>query len=293
LRDGDDDPGIYIAALGSSNGWRGAVVYKAPDQQFNWVSLLPVTKRVVAGTALTVLGNHGHETWDRINTVRVRLVDGTLASATELAVLNGANAAVLGSEVIQWQTATQISAQEYDLSLLLRGRKGSEWATTPHQIGDRFVLIDISTWRRYDGPAEDLNKVRYYKGVTIGQHIDDAPLIAFVNSGVGQKPYAPVHLRGARAGNNDLTVSWTRRTRVAGEWLDYINAPLGESSESYEIDILDGIVVKRTLTSSAPSVLYTAAQQTTDFGSPQASVSVKVYQKNALIGRGYAGSATV
>ena len=58
--------------------------------------------------------------------------------------------------------------------------------------------------------------------------------------------------------------------------------PLAETSEVYEVDILNGSQVVRTLTTSTPQVLYPAAQQTTDFGSPQASITVRVYQLNQV-----------
>jgi hypothetical protein len=69
--------------------------------------------------------------------------------------------------------------------------------------------------------------------------------------------------------------------------------PLAEDTESYEVDVLDGITVKRTLASSTPSVIYTAAQQAADFGSVQSACSVKVYQLGAVHGRGSARSAIV
>ena len=56
------------------------------------------------------------------------------------------------------------------------------------------------------------------------------------------------------------------------------DVPLGEESETYEVDILDGDDVKRTIAASTPTVLYTSAQQIADFGGVQSAVSVRVYQ---------------
>ena len=69
--------------------------------------------------------------------------------------------------------------------------------------------------------------------------------------------------------------------------------PLGEESESYEIDVVDGSTVKRTLSASSPSVTYASAAQIADFGSAQPSVSVKVYQTNGVFGRGSPRAAIV
>ena len=49
----------------------------------------------------------------------------------------------------------------------------------------------------------------------------------------------------------------------------------------------------RTIEVTSPTASYNATDQTTDFGSAQSSVDVKVYQLSAVIGRGYAASATI
>jgi len=72
--------------------------------------------------------------------------------------------------------------------------------------------------------------------------------------------------------------------------------PLGEDSEAYEVDILDGATRKRTLQVATPSALYTAAQQTADWGSVLVSgqtLSIRIHQLSALIGRGAGRSVTL
>jgi hypothetical protein len=104
-------------------------------------------------------------------------------------------------------------------------------------------------------------------------------------TGRGLVPLSPVHLRGSRSGG-DLTITWKRRTRVGGDSWDSVEVPLGEDAERYEIDILDGINVVRTLSATSPTATYTAAQQTDDFGSPQSSVSLRITQLSTTAGRG-------
>jgi hypothetical protein len=103
-----------------------------------------------------------------------------------------------------------------------------------------------------------------------------------------------VHIRGSRNGVGDLTITWARRTRYSGEWRDLVDVPLNEASEAYEVDVLDGAgQVVRTLSTSIPSVTYLAADQTADFGTPQAGIDIAVYQLSAAVGRGFAGRATI
>ena len=108
-------------------------------------------------------------------------------------------------------------------------------------------------------------------------------------------PWAPVNIAGARDGSLNLTVTWQWRNRWGGDLQGDPGVKMFEPVEAYSIDILasPGGAVKRTLSASTASVVYTAAQQITDFGSTQSNVAVAVYQLHKLIGRGIAGKASV
>ncbi len=72
--------------------------------------------------------------------------------------------------------------------------------------------------------------------------------------------------------------------------------PLGEEIEAYEVEILDGATVKRVLSTATPSAVYTAAQQTADWGAPLGpgdSVTIRIYQLSALVGRGAPKTVTL
>ncbi len=107
------------------------------------------------------------------------------------------------------------------------------------------------------------------------------------------KPYAPWNVVGTRNVSGSLTITWIRRTRVG--WLNLAQdpVPLSEDSEAYSIDILNGATVVRTITSNTPTARYSRGQQIADFGSPQAVVSMNVYQISAQVGRGFARPAVV
>ena len=68
---------------------------------------------------------------------------------------------------------------------------------------------------------------------------------------------------------------------------------LGEASEAYELEILSGVSVLRTLSATAPSTLYAASDETLDFGSTQSSFAVRLYQISAAVGRGLPATATL
>jgi hypothetical protein len=56
---------------------------------------------------------------------------------------------------------------------------------------------------------------------------------------------------------------------------------------------MNGAIVVRTFPTTTPIASYSAAQQVADFGSAQSSVSVRVYQLSASVGRGWPGSAII
>lgn len=88
----------------------------------------------------------------------------------------------------------------------------------------------------------------------------------------------------------DLTIRWTRRSRAlaADNW-GGLEVPLAEELEAYEVEILNGATVKRVLSTTTTSAIYTAADQTADWGAPLHAgdtLDIRIYQLSALIGRG-------
>ena len=95
----------------------------------------------------------------------------------------------------------------------------------------------------------------------------------------------------------DLTIRWIRRSRaLAADSWEAVEVPLAEDSEAYQVEIRDGVTVKRTLSSGTTSALYTTAQQIADWGAPLgpgSNLDIRIYQLSALIGRGAARAVTL
>ena len=70
-------------------------------------------------------------------------------------------------------------------------------------------------------------------------------------------------------------------------------ALFGEEIEAYDVDVLSGASVVRTLTGAAPGLLYAGADELADFGAPQSMLALRVYQKSLVAGRGFPLSATI
>lgn len=91
--------------------------------------------------------------------------------------------------------------------------------------------------------------------------------------------------------NSNILITWQRRTRVGGAWLDGTGTvPLSEQSELYELEIwsLDGSTLIRTVSGLTTNLYdYTSSLQFADFGEYLPYVYIKVYQISASVGRGF------
>jgi hypothetical protein len=245
--------------------------------------------------------------FDLGNVAIVDLGYGTLASVTDLALFAGANALAVEAapgvwEVLQAGVAELIAPGRYRLSRLLRGQRGTEGTIgSPAPAGARVVVLDEAltplpipeamlgleaNWRF--GPASKPVVDRAYRQ------------LGFTPEGAGLRPFSVGHVRQpwrtARE-PGDLVAAWTRRSRalVADSWTA-AEVPLAEERETYEVEVLDGAAVVRTLATSTTSVTYTAAQQLADLGAllgPGDTLDLRIYQLSALVARGAASLVTL
>ena len=104
---------------------------------------------------------------------------------------------------------------------------------------------------------------------------------------------AAICSRRASRSAEGVTFSILRRGRRDGDGWELREIPLGEAAEAYELDILRGGAVVRSLSSNASSVIYPAALEQADFGAAQGAFDVQAFQMSAAVGRGFGLSARV
>ena len=285
-----NSPGIMAAMAGYTSGWSGGTIFRSADSGQTWDDVQGFTAAATIGVAVNALTQHDGNIIQQGGSLTVSLLDGDLSSVTEAQMLNGANMAAYGAdgrwEVVRFQTATLNGDGTYTLSQFWRGDRGTEWATGLHQGGDAFVLLNDPDGAWVSMALESIGAPRVYRGISSGNTLDSDTDLPFTYVGANLKPYSPVNAKGVRSAG-DLTMTWTRRTRIGGAWLDSVDAQLGEASEAYQIDVMAGSTVKRTISASTQTATYTSADQVTDFGSAQASITVRIYQLSATVGRGY------
>lgn len=294
LRDQDNSLGFYVALAGSTEVWGGGAVYSSIDGGATYAPVDSTSTPSVLGSALTALDDWtGANGFDETNSVQVQVTSGVLSSGTVLSVLNGNNLAALSSgtgwEVFQYRSAVLQEDGSYLLRGLLRGRFGTEWAMAGHAVDDKFVVLNPTTVRRVPITSALLNIPVLYKVLGVGQSFGSVLPTSITNRGVALKPYSPVILGGGSDGAGNVTLNWTRRTRVGGAWLDNSDVPLSEVAELYDVEIWSAgyTTLKRLIRVSNQNLVYLAADQVADFGSVQSTVYFEVFQISSIVGRGY------
>jgi len=298
LRDADNDAGFYVAVGGFLANWRGAEILRSFTTTSSYEFMLFQPTEAAIGAATTVLASPPGDRWnifDDVSTVTISLTSGFLSSAlNDLALLNNENAALLGSEVIQFRDVVDNGDNTFTLTRFLRGRRGTNNSITSHAVGDKFVALNFAAIERIKEDFGAIGLKRRIKALSLGQTLDQVPPVVVIPAGVALEPYSPAELAATRNGGLDIIITWKRRTRFGGQWRDRVDVTLGEIFEKYEVDIFDGASVVRTFTGiTVETVTYTAAQQIADFGSEQSSVVVEVFQISETVFRGFKIRQTV
>lgn len=294
----DEDFETKLAAW--QEPWFGSVSFYEDDNSGGWLLNNIINFPSIIGTTTTVLNKGPTGRFDNANTITVDLLDSgdTLSSISELAMLNSGNTLALLApsgeyEIIQFQNATLNLDGTYTLSKLLRGQLGTEYYMgDPTPLGSTLVILDRDRLSEIVMSRESIGVERSFRYGPSGFEVTDDDVntnVTYTPKSTAFRTYAPVHLKNTYETSGDITLTWVRRNRLNSDSWEQVEIPLDEETESYEVDIYNGASVVRTLTSSTPTVTYTSADQTTDFGSPQTSLTWRVYQMSASYGRGTPG----
>ena len=293
------DPPVLTRLAVFASPWPGSVTVWRSADGLSFERAATVFVPSVIGETLDALPAGPTGCWDRGGEMRVQLYGGALASLADANVLNGANAAAVMNtdgvwEVIQFAQADLVDEKTYRLNRLLRGQAGSEYAiAAPLPAGAPFVLLDehLIYIARGIGALARATDLRI---VATGRSHDDPSALAMTLTPqpTALMPLSPVHLHAARDSSGDIAISWIRRTRKDGDaW--GVEVPLGEDSEAYEIDIMSGSSVKRTLSVNAPAATYSSGDESADFGGTQTSLTVRIFQLSSTVGRGHPAQSTL
>ena len=299
-----DQNGWAPLAAAYADPWPGAVFVLRSATESNYQLDTSLTFAAQIGETTTDLFSGPAWRWDAVNSVGVKLYSGTLASLDDLSVFAGGNALAIenedgGWEILQFADATLTQPNSWTLSRLLRGQAGTENAMRDPVLAGARVVVLNGALQQLSLPPDQYALPFHYLWGPKGKPISDSAYqggeLEF--EGVGLRPFAPCQLRAACSDNGDLCLSWIRRDRAPGSdgW-DQTDIPMSETSERYDVEILDGSgAVKRTFSGvTAASLIYAAAQIAADFPSGLPSpFRFAVYQLSSVVGRGTGVTANI
>lgn len=283
----------HVAAWGA--GWRKAQLYRSPTGSGAWTPTSEIAFQATTGLLSAPLApGPEYDLGEGVDpaTLSVTLDRGLLRSRSVEELDNALNALAVESapgsgewEILQFETATPTGFNTYDLTGLRRARRGTD-AWTNHVAGCRFVLLNEAV-RQVDYAVGQRGAVAHWRWgpATLAYDAAEFQQLAAAFNGVGLRPFSPVSAAAAReVATNNVELTWVRRDRTPYDPA-LAAPPLTEASEAYEVDILDGAgAALRTLTSSAPSVVYAAADQIAD--GAVSPFDVAIYQMSEAVGRG-------
>ncbi len=254
-------PAIFAAASGASAGWTGAALLADLGGDGGALTSLGSTGRTRAriGYTLSALPLASPLLIDRRSTLEVALVgtDHTLADASLAQLLQGANRARIGNEIVQFATATPLGGGIWRLGNLLRGRGGTEWAIGTHATNDAFVLIEDALVRLDPALIGDAATT---KVVAVGLGDIAAVSASIADPKATQRPLAPVHGSARLQSDGSIALLWVRRSRGAWLWADGVDAPLNEETERWDITVGDPASPAVRWQTTSASLTVSAAQ---------------------------------
>jgi hypothetical protein len=305
MQAGDDGDDFYFGVARTDFGeFTSATVYRSTDGGNTYEPWEGITDELPRGFALAALPNRPHpESWDRTTafTINIASVFTAPASVSEETLLSDITlngfAVKAGNdwEYIRAASVVDNANGTWTLSTLLRGRKGTDFAMSGHVAGDLVVYVSPLILERSDDSASDRNLMRSYVPVAAYAVFDTASAVMFTNTGRGLRPWSPINIEGSRDGSSNLTINWTRRDRLGQDWPESgpEDPPMSETVEDYDVIIYNGGTPVRTIPAATQTAAYSAADQTTDFGSPQSSIALRIAQVSTTYGNGVERVATV
>jgi hypothetical protein len=310
LRDLDDTGGstsLYYAGLGNGvfgQTFTGGGLYRSTDT-INYAILGTSANDLewgsVIGTVAAPQCGPWAVDWKTRIVVRPAVDWFELNSITDDELWAGANACIVGNEVLQFRDCVENADGTWTIWNLLRARRGTEYAAYNHSIGERFVFLSNATVATQNDSITARGQARYFKGVGIGRSLAQVAAQSLIYEPRDLMPYAVADIRREFVTGSDIDVTWARRTRLGGNMQDATGVvALSETSEAYEAYILPTaftgdlsrgaapVGYRRKYSLTSPTFTYTIVDQAADgFTAASDTLHLVIYQLSGAVGRGF------
>jgi len=286
----------WARAAGLATPWRQMLLSSSVETE-GYVARTTLSAPARIGALAEALSPGDSEgRFDQSAALLVDLAFGGLASASRQAVLNGANVLAIRSdsgvwEVVQFETAEEVSAGRWRLENLLRGQTGTDDAMRAGAAsGAAVIVLDSAVMPlnlRLEEAGRELNWIAEATGSAMGAM---TPMV-FAGGERALTPLSPVHLRARRQADG-IALSWVRRGRLAADSWAAAEIADDEGFERYRLEILDTGTAIRTVEPDAPGWFYASAHEIADFGTPQSALTFRVSQAGKRVPWGVSRTAT-
>lgn len=272
LKDTDDKLGYYVGIGGASDAWSGAFIELSLDGGMTYLQSLNSSVGSIMGSLTEILPTFSRDYPDDRNVLTVQLLKpgSELTNSSLREMMNRVNLAIVGDEIINFANAVETSPDVWELSYLLRGRKGS--VVSSHAIGERFVLLERPKLGFVETDLYELNKTLTFRATTYGASNSTITTVTFV--GNSQKERTPGYLQAKRSGG-DIVITWQGAGRLGGG----TSIGMGQYFTGYRV----------TINGTSQDTL----NQTLTVTDPGGSVTIQVQQINSLTGVGSAVSVII
>ncbi len=280
----------YIAI--HADPWQGSYsVWRSRDGG-SFEAFLTINQSATVGQTLNAFAPAAPWLFDRANKLTVKMVGGYFSSLDEVSSLGGSNTlGIRGAdgawEILTFASAVLTGVNQWELSGFTRGLKGSEaQAQRSAPAGSTVVLINEAVVQTTNSMA-DIGTNWIYRIAPSSTDYTDPNAITLTSTVKNNAlmPLSPVQPRAVRGGAG-IAITWIRRTRIGGDTWETVEVPLFEGQESYVLEIMNGASVVRSVTASTPSYQYAVADETSDFGTVQSILAVKIRQISSDVGAG-------
>jgi hypothetical protein len=194
------------------------------------------------------------------------------------------NVALLGDEIISFQSITPVTGKQYKLEGIIRGRYGAQ--KKDHLNGELFKLIPFYLQTITNSEiivgADRKFKLIPYNDQKDGD-IADCTAIDLAVAGKVYTPYIPINFYANGSSftaryDTDIILTWNARKRGAGAGIGTPGMVISEADYEglFEIEVWIGGVLKRTVGISALTWIYTETMSLSDNGSLPEEVTFKL-----------------
>lgn len=280
--------------------WTGPAAIAIGTAEAGYLYRQRVDQRATLGAVADAVPPGPIARFDEATAIDVTLRAGSLSSLPLEAVLAGGNLAAIGSEadgfeLVQFRDAALIGPRRYRLTGLLRGQGGTgDLAARGHAAGARFVRLTEAT-PPFALEAGEIGLARRLRAGPLGAAYDPDRFSdrAFRVAGRGLVCLAPVHLKGARDAAGDVALAWIRQTRRDGDRWDQVEVPLGEESEAYRVDVIEGATLRLSRDVASPTALFSQTELDAVLSTPGTAFTARVRQLSATAGPGLSTEITI